>query len=49
MNFPLARQHFYQEVQQPDAQINLAKAALAIAAEEYPNPNHGKVNSFSHF
>ncbi|MCD8488397.1 SirB1 family protein [Geitlerinema calcuttense] len=37
MDFPLARQHFYQEVQQPDAQINLAKAALSIAAEEYPN------------
>ncbi|BAZ08153.1 hypothetical protein NIES3974_48220 [Calothrix sp. NIES-3974] len=32
-----ARQYFYQEVQQPDEQIDLAKAALYIAQEEYPH------------
>lgn len=37
MDFSLARQRFYQEVRQPDAQINLEKAALYIAQEEYPN------------
>ncbi|MBD2185326.1 SirB1 family protein [Aerosakkonema funiforme] len=36
MDFPLARQYFYQEIHQPDKQINLAKAALHIAQEEYP-------------
>ncbi|WP_017653712.1 SirB1 family protein [Fortiea contorta] len=36
MNFSLARQYFYQEIQQPDEQIDLAKAALYIAQEEYP-------------
>ena len=36
MDFPLARQRFYQEVQQPDAAINVAAAALYIAQEEYP-------------
>ncbi|OKH29162.1 SirB1 family protein [Chroogloeocystis siderophila] len=36
MDFPLARQHFFQEIHQPDAQIDLAKAALYIAQEEYP-------------
>lgn len=35
--FPLARQYFYQEVTQPDEQIDLAKAALYIAQEEYPD------------
>ena len=35
MDFSLARQHFYQEVQQPDEQINLERAALYIAQEEY--------------
>ncbi len=37
MDFSLARQHFYQEVQQPDEQINLERAALYIAQEEYPD------------
>lgn len=37
MNFPRARQHFYQEISQPDEQIDLAKAALYIAQEEYPD------------
>jgi regulator of sirC expression with transglutaminase-like and TPR domain len=32
-----ARQYFYQEIQQPDECINLAKAALHIAQEEYPD------------
>lgn len=36
MDFPPARQHFYQEVHQADDQIDLAKAALYIAQEEYP-------------
>jgi len=36
MNFSSARQYFYQEIQQPDEQINLAKTALYIAQEEYP-------------
>lgn len=35
MDFSLSRQHFYQEVQQPDKQINLERAALYIAQEEY--------------
>lgn len=37
MDFPLARQHFYQEISQPDDRIDLAVAALYIAQEEYPN------------
>jgi len=37
MNFSSARQYFYQEIQQPDEHIDLAKAALYIAQEEYPN------------
>lgn len=37
MEFSLARQRFYQEVRQPDEQINLEKAALYIAQEEYPD------------
>lgn len=36
MDLPLGRQHFYQEIYQPDEQINLARAALYIAQEEYP-------------
>ena len=36
MNFSSARQFFYQEIQQSDEQIDLAKAALYIAQEEYP-------------
>jgi regulator of sirC expression with transglutaminase-like and TPR domain len=37
MNFLSARQNFYQEIQQPDENIDLAKAALYIAQEEYPD------------
>jgi regulator of sirC expression with transglutaminase-like and TPR domain len=37
MNTSSARQYFYQEIQQPDELINLAKAALYIAQEEYPD------------
>ncbi len=37
MNFSSARQNFYQEIQQPDELIDLAKAALYIAQEEYPD------------
>ena len=37
MDFPLGRQNFYQEINQPDAQINLAASALYIAQEEYPD------------
>ncbi len=37
MNFPLARQLFYREIYQPEDQIDLAKAALYIAQEEYPD------------
>jgi regulator of sirC expression with transglutaminase-like and TPR domain len=36
MNFSSARQYFYQEIQQPDDRIDLARAALYIAQEEYP-------------
>ena len=36
MDFPLARQRFYREIQQPDANIDLAAAALYIAQEAYP-------------
>ena len=36
MNSSSARQNFYQETQQPDEYINLARAALYIAQEEYP-------------
>lgn len=37
MIFPRSRQFFYQEISQPDEQINLANAALYIAQEEYPD------------
>jgi regulator of sirC expression with transglutaminase-like and TPR domain len=37
MNYLLARQYFSQEIQQPDKYIDLAKAALFIAQEEYPH------------
>jgi regulator of sirC expression with transglutaminase-like and TPR domain len=37
MDFPAARQRFYQAIHQPDEQIDLAKAALYFAQEEYPN------------
>lgn len=35
MDFPVARQRFYQEIRQPDEQMNLARAALYLAQEEY--------------
>jgi regulator of sirC expression with transglutaminase-like and TPR domain len=37
MDVPRARQLFYREVNQPDSSIDLAKAALYMALEEYPN------------
>jgi regulator of sirC expression with transglutaminase-like and TPR domain len=37
MNFSSARQYSYQEIQQRDESINLDKAALYIAQEEYPD------------
>lgn len=37
MDLPRARQLFHLEIIQPDNSINLAKAALYIALEEYPN------------
>ncbi|MEB3282876.1 MAG: transglutaminase-like domain-containing protein [Lyngbya sp.] len=37
MKFSQARQRFYQEINQPDEQINLAKAALYIAQEQFLN------------
>lgn len=37
MDFPLGRQYLYQEIHRPDDEIDLAKAALYIAQEEYPN------------
>lgn len=37
MDFPRSRQYFTQEISQPDEQIDLAKAALYIAQEEYPD------------
>lgn len=37
MNLPISRQNFLEEINQPDNRINLAKAALYIAQEEYPN------------
>jgi regulator of sirC expression with transglutaminase-like and TPR domain len=37
MSFSIARQRFYQEIHQPDAQIDLARAALYLAQEEYPD------------
>jgi regulator of sirC expression with transglutaminase-like and TPR domain len=37
MNFSSARQYFDREIQQPDESIDLAKAALYIAQEEYPD------------
>lgn len=36
MNFSSARQYFYQEVQKSEEEIDLARAALYIAQEEYP-------------
>lgn len=37
MDFTQGRQSFYQEIQQPDQQIDLAASALYIAQEEYPD------------
>lgn len=37
MDFSFVRQQFYQEIHQPDEQINLARSALIIAQEEYPD------------
>jgi regulator of sirC expression with transglutaminase-like and TPR domain len=37
MDFSRVRQLFYREVNQPDGSIDLAKAALYMALEEYPN------------
>ncbi|MEL6224021.1 MAG: SirB1 family protein [Cyanobacteria bacterium J06627_8] len=37
MDFSFARQQFYYEINQPDDQIDLAKASLYIALEEYPD------------
>jgi regulator of sirC expression with transglutaminase-like and TPR domain len=37
MEFSLARQRFYQEVRQPEGEIDLARAALYLAQEEYPD------------
>lgn len=37
MEFPTARQFFYKEIYKPEPQIDLAKAALFLAQEEYPN------------
>jgi regulator of sirC expression with transglutaminase-like and TPR domain len=37
MDFSLARQRFYQEIQQPEEAIALAQAALYLAQEEYPD------------
>jgi regulator of sirC expression with transglutaminase-like and TPR domain len=39
VDFPLARQRFYQEIHQPDDQIDLARAALYLAQEDYPDLN----------
>ena len=36
MEFTLARQLFYREINLPEAQINLGKVALYLAKEEYP-------------
>ena len=37
METPRSRQYFYEEISQPDEQIDLANAALYIAQEEYPD------------
>ncbi len=37
MEFSLARQRFYQEIHQPDDEIDLARAALYLAQEDYPD------------
>ena len=40
MDIPLARHYFYQEIHQSEEQIDLAKAALYLAQEEYPSLEH---------
>lgn len=42
MDFPLARQYFYKEIYQSEEKIDLAKAALYIAQEEYPELDPGE-------
>lgn len=42
MDFPRSRQYFYQEITQPEEQIDLAKAALYIAQEQYPDLDPGE-------
>lgn len=37
MNFSLARNQFYQAIRQPDASLDLGRAALYLAQEEYPD------------
>jgi regulator of sirC expression with transglutaminase-like and TPR domain len=37
MEFPVARQRFYHEVHQPEDHVGLARAALFVAQEEYPD------------
>ncbi len=37
MDFSIARQRFYQEIRQTNPEISLARAALYIAQEEYPD------------
>ena len=36
MDWTIARQLFYREINQPDGSIDMAKAALYMALEEYP-------------
>jgi len=42
MDLPRSRQYFYQEISQPNEQIDLARAALYIAQEEYPDLEPGE-------
>jgi regulator of sirC expression with transglutaminase-like and TPR domain len=37
MDFPQARQRFYEEINLPDEEIDLSKAALYLTQEEYPD------------
>ncbi len=37
INFSLARQRFYQAIHQPEPEIDLARAALHLAEEDYPD------------
>ena len=47
MELNLGWQNFYQEIERPDEQINLAKAALFYARSEYPNLDIDKYFKFS--